>query len=301
MILRDELTGESFEARGHVVNATGVWAGEHEPSVRILPSRGSHLIVRASAVGSPKAIFSAPVPGHRARFVFAVPQPDGLVILGLTDEPAPGVDGLAPAVPDGDARFLLDTINAALARPLEARDVVGSYAGLRPLVEDGCGTTADVSRRHLLVDEPGRALTITGGKLTTYRLMAEDAVDAVCRRTGSRSRAGPAPSPWSALPHGRSLARTAAPSRLVRRYGTEAAAVWGLREAHPDLAAPVSDSCPTLGLEFLFGVLHEGAMVVEDLLERRTRVAFDEAALPAARELAERALHRAGELVGRSK
>ena len=89
------------------------------------------------------------------------------------------------------------------------------------------------------------------------------------------------------------LARAAAPTRLVRRYGTEAATVSALRESHPDLAVPVSDACPTLGLEFLFGVLHEGAMVVEDLLERRTRVAFDEAALPAARELAERALDRA--------
>ena len=300
MSLRDELTGESFEARGHVVNATGVWAGEHEPSVHILPSRGSHLIVRAGAVGSPKAIFSAPVPGHRARFVFAVPQPDGLVIVGLTDEPAPGVDGLAPAVPDVDARFLLDTINAALARPLEAGDIVGRYAGLRPLVENGGGTSADVSRRHLLVDEPGRAVTITGGKLTTYRQMAEDAVDAVCRRAGSpvacRTRSLPL---VGAAPRD-VLARVAAPSRLVRRYGTEAVTVSALRDAHPDLATPVSDSCPTLGIEFLFGMLHEGALMVEDLLERRTRVAFDEAALPAARELAERALDRAGELVGPS-
>jgi glycerol-3-phosphate dehydrogenase len=76
--------------------------------------------------------------------------------------------------------------------------------------------------------------------------------------------------------------------------------VSALREAHPDLAVPVSEACPTLGLEFLFGVLHEGAMAVEDLVERRTRVAFDDAALPAARELAERALDRANELVGPS-
>ena len=177
----------------------------------------------------------------------------------------------------------------------------GSYAGLRPLVEDGCGTSADVSRRHLLVDEPGRAVTITGGTLTTYRQMAEDAVDAVCRRTGSPVACRTRSLPLVGAAPREALARAGGPSRLVRRYGTEAAAVWGLRGAHPDLAAPVSDSCPTLGLEFLFGVLHEGAMVVEDLLERRTRVAFDEAALPAARELAERALHRAGELVGRSK
>ncbi|MDV3220372.1 glycerol-3-phosphate dehydrogenase/oxidase [Intrasporangium sp.] len=295
LTLRDELSGESFEARGHVVSATGVWAGEHEPSVRILPSRGSHLVVRAEAVGSPKAIFTAPVRGRRGRFVFAVPQPDGLVIVGLTDEPAPGVDGLAPEVPEVDTRFLLDTVNQALARPLSSQDVVGRYAGLRPLVEDGAGASADVSRRHLLVDEPGHPVTITGGKLTTYRQMAEDAVDAVCRRAGSSVACRTRSLPLTGAAPRDVLARAAAPARLVRRYGTEAPVVAALAAEHPDLAVPVSDSCPTLGTEFLFGVLHEGALTVEDLVERRTRVSFDEAALPAGRALAQLALDRAAE------
>jgi glycerol-3-phosphate dehydrogenase len=298
--LRDELTGESFEAVGQVVNATGVWAGEHERSVHIVPSRGSHLVVRADAVGAPKAIFSAPVPGHRGRFVFAIPQPDGLVIIGLTDEPAPGVDGFAPEVPEVDTRFLLDTINSALSRPVGPEDVVGRYAGLRPLVEDGAGASADVSRRHLLVDEPGHAVTITGGKLTTYRQMAEDAADVVCRRAGSAVASRTRSLPLVGAAPRDVLAGSAAPARLVRRYGTEAGTVAALAQQHPDLAVPVSDSCPTLGTEFLFGVLHEGALTVEDLLERRTRVSFDDAALPAARELAERALERAADLAAPS-
>jgi glycerol-3-phosphate dehydrogenase len=82
----------------------------------------------------------------------------------------------------------------------------------------------------------------------------------------------------------------------VRRYGTEAAAVGQLAAEHPDLAVPVSDSCPTIGAEMLFGVLHEGALTVEDLVERRTRVSFDEAAVPAARHVAERALEIADAL-----
>lgn len=291
--LRDELTGQSFEAHGHVVNATGVWAGEHDDSVHIVPSRGSHIVVRAGAIGAPKAIFSAPVPGHRNRFVFAMPQPDGLVIVGLTDEPAPGVDGIEPPVPVADERFLLATINQVLAVPLLPEDVVGSFAGLRPLVELRGGASADASRKHLVVDRPGGPVTITGGKLTTYRRMAQDAVDAVCRRAGfsapsqTRSLALVGATPTVAR------ASAAAPPRLVRRYGAEAEAVAALAAEHPDLAGPISDTCPTLGVELLFGVLHEGALTVDDLVERRTRVGFDRAALPDARRLAARALERA--------
>ena len=291
VLLRDELTGATLEGRGHVVSATGVWAGEHEPSLTISPSRGSHLVVRASALGGPRAICYAPVPGQFARSVFAIPQPDGLVLIGLTDVPTTEKDAIAPTVPEEDVRFLLDTMNRVLERPLDAADVVGRYAGLRPLVRHHAGgETADVSRRHLIVDESDRPVTIAGGKLTTYRQMAQDAVDAVCRRAAitvpCRTRTLPV---VGAAPRG-VLAQVRASSRLVRRYGTEATTVAHLAADHPRLAAPVSDSCPTIGAELLFGVLHEGALTVEDLVERRTRVSFDEAALPAARELAERVL-----------
>jgi glycerol-3-phosphate dehydrogenase len=226
-----------------------------------------------------------------------MPQPDGLVIIGLTDESAPGVDGIAPPVPEADERFLLETLNRVLDHPLRPADIVGRYAGLRPLVQRGASAvTADVSRRHLLVDEPGRPLTITGGKLTTYRQMAHDTVDAVCRRAGSLAPARTRAIPLVGAAPRDVLARVAAPSRLVRRYGLEAVDVAALGRAHPDLLLPVSDSCPTLGVEFLFGALHEGAFTVEDLVERRTRTSLDEAALPAARALAERALDRAADL-----
>jgi glycerol-3-phosphate dehydrogenase len=297
LTLRDELTGETFTARGLPVNATGVWAGEHEPAVHVVPSRGSHVVVRSEALGEPKAIVTAPVPDHFGRYVFAMPQPDGLVIIGLTDEPAPGVDGIAPPVPEADERFLLETLNHVLDRPLHPADVVGRFAGLRPLVQPGgSGETADVSRRHLLVDEPGRAVTITGGKLTTYRQMAQETVDAVCRRLGSGAPARTPSLPLVGAAPRDVLSRVAAPSRLVRRYGLEAVDVAALGRTHPDLLVPVSDSCPTLGVEFLFGALHEGALTVEDLVERRTRTSLDEAALPGARALAQQALDRAADL-----
>jgi glycerol-3-phosphate dehydrogenase len=291
VLLRDELTGATLEARGHVVSATGVWAGEHEPMLTIAPSRGSHLVVRSASLGAPRAICYAPVAGEFGRSVFAVPRPDGLVLVGLTDVLAGDVDATSPSVPDEDVRFLLETINRVLERPLGAGEVVGRYAGLRPLVRDHAGSeTADVSRRHLLVDEPGRAVTIAGGKLTTYRQMAQDAVDAVCRRAGIATACRTHTLPLIGAAPREALARVHAPERLLRRYGTEATTVALLATEHPDLAVPVSDSCPTIGAEMLFGVLHEGALTVEDLVERRTRVGFDEAALPAGRAVAERAL-----------
>lgn len=295
--LRDELAGESFTAHGHVVNATGVWAGEHEPSVHIKPSRGSHVVVRSEAVGRPRAIFTAPVPGHFGRFVFAMPQSDGLVIIGLTDEPVGDVDGVAPEVPCADTRFLLDTINQVLEQPLAESDVVGRYAGLRPLVTTAAdGPTADVSRRHLLVDEPGGPVTITGGKLTTYRQMAEATVDAVCRRVRSAEGCRTRSLPLVGAASREVLSRVPAPERLVRRYGTEATEVAALGLVHPELMRPVSDTCPTLGVELLFGVLHEGALTSADLIERRTRISFDAQAVDAAREVADRVLALAADL-----
>lgn len=291
----DELTvvvaGERVHVRcGAVVNATGVWAGEHEPTLRMVPSRGSHVVLRAGSLGWPRAVVAVPVPGRVGRFVFAVPQPDGLVLLGLTDEEAPGEDPSAPAVPEHDEAFLLRTVNRALAVPVTADDVVGRYAGLRPLVAGAGATTADLSRRHLLVDRPGGPVTITGGKLTTYRRMAEDAVDAVCRRTGHHVAGRTRTLPLVGAAPRDVLARVRAPQRFVRRYGTEAVDVHALALRHPELAGPVAPGCPTTGAELLFGVLAEGALTVEDLLERRTRTGLVEGVLAVAAPVAEQAL-----------
>ena len=131
-------------------------------------------------------------------------------------------------------RFLLDTINRVLERPLRPDDVVGRFAGLRPLVRGRAdGETADVSRRHLLVDEPGRPVTIAGGKLTTYRQMAEDAVDAVCRRAGIAADCRTRTLPLVGAAPRQALATVSAPPRLVRRYGTEAVVLARLAARAP--------------------------------------------------------------------
>ncbi|WP_346621108.1 glycerol-3-phosphate dehydrogenase/oxidase [Blastococcus montanus] len=268
---------------GAVVNAAGVWAQRLAPRIRLVPSRGSHLLVPGVRLGSPSAALTVPLPGSRSRYVFALPQPDGLVHLGLTDEPVEGPvpdDDAAPS--DAEVRQLLDTVNQVLAEPLTRADVVGAYAGYRPLVlpeSAGAGpgdSTADLSRKHLLLWD-GPVLTVVGGKLTTYRAMAEQAVDAVVARLGRGSaRSATARLPLVGAAPRIALDRVPAPARLVARYGTEAPLVEALGPALVTAGRP-----ETLG-ELRFAVRHEGARTVADLLDRRTRIGL----VPADRERA---------------
>lgn len=297
--LTDSLTGQTIEAQGHVLLATGVWSDEYEPQIEVTPSRGSHLVLRAERLGFPQAQLSAPVPGHFGRFIFTIPISGDLILLGLTDEAAPGVDGFAPPVPPADERFLLETMSSVLADPLVPADVVGRFAGLRPLVtlagKGEGGASADASRNHLLIDEPGRPITVTGGKLTEYRRMAEDAIDAVAQRLDRAV----APCRTTTLPllgaaPAELLTRVDAPTRLVRRYGTFAPQVMELATADTSLAESVAPGCPTIGVEFAYAVAHEGALTVEDLVERRTRTSFVEADVAPTTAAAERALSLVG-------
>jgi glycerol-3-phosphate dehydrogenase len=290
--LRDELTGEvvSVAARA-VVNAAGVWAGDLVDEVRLRPSRGTHLVLRGETLPDVRVAVTAPVPGATNRFVMVLPQPDGTIYVGLTDEP---VDGEVPDVPEpseAEIGFLLDVVAAAFARPLHRDDVVGAFAGLRPLLDAG-GATSDLSRRHAVLTSRSGVVTVVGGKLTTYRRMAQDAVDVAVAGAGLAA----APCRTATLPllgaaPRAELARLEQPARLVRRYGTEAALViddarrvTGLPDE--ELLAPVAEGVPATLAELVFGVTHEGAVDVGDLLDRRTRVGLvptDRAlALPAA-------------------
>jgi glycerol-3-phosphate dehydrogenase len=227
-----------------------------------------------------------------------LPQPDGTVYVGLTDEP---VDGDVPDVPEPsepEIGFLLDVVSAAFSRPLHRGDVVGAYAGLRPLLHTHDGATADLSRRHAVLTSAGGVVTVVGGKLTTYRRMAEDAVDAAVVNAGldagpCRTRTLPL---LGAAPRAE-LDALELPPRLVRRYGTDAGLVLdsarevsGLPEG--DLLRPIADGVPVTLAELLFGVTHEGAVDVDDLLDRRTRVGL----VPADRALAVPAAERALEI-----
>jgi glycerol-3-phosphate dehydrogenase len=288
-----------------VINATGVWAGDVVEDIRLRPSRGTHLVLRGDTLpGLDVAVF-APIPGERNRFVLVLPQPDGQLYVGLTDEPA---DGPVPDVAEPtevEIGFLLDVVAASFSRPLRRSDVVGAYAGLRPLLDTGDDDTADLSRKHAVLTSPTGVVTIVGGKLTTYRRMAEDAVDAAVARSGLS--AGPcvtATLPLAGAAPRAELAelveRAASPgeARLTRRFGTDAALVLtSARETTglPDdeLLAPVADGIPVTLAELVFGITHEGAADVADLLDRRTRVGL----IPADRARAVDAARRALDLV----
>jgi glycerol-3-phosphate dehydrogenase len=314
--VRDELTGTVHTIRARaVVNAAGVWAGGLVDEVPLRPSRGTHLVLRAETLGGRTCGLHLPVPGERGRFVLVLPQEDGRVYVGLTDEP---VDGPVPDVPtptEAEIGFLLDVLDSALDVPVHRDDVIGAFAGLRPLRDDGHGRTADISRRHEILIARSGVVTVVGGKLTTYRRMAQDAVDAAVAAVTAgtptaarRRRAGGGDVPPSgtrrlpligAAPPAALAALESAPElrsaaispeaarRLVRLYGTEAPAVVAAGAADPALLEPVADGLPVIGAELVWGVRHEGALDASDLLDRRTRIglvpADKERALPAAR------------------
>ncbi|WP_369373705.1 glycerol-3-phosphate dehydrogenase/oxidase [Streptomyces sp. cg36] len=294
-LVRDELTGQETTIRARtVINATGVWADQLVDGVRLRPSRGTHLILRASTLPGLNAGLHIPVPGETNRFVLVLPQGDGRVYVGLTDEPVDGPVQDEPTPPESDIGFLLDILNTALDAPVRRTDVVGAFAGLRPLLDDahddGSGSrTSDISRRHAVLTSGEGVVTIVGGKLTTYRRMAEDAVDAALAARGIAAapcRTARLPLVGAARPA--ELAALAVPRRLLARYGTEAAAVHALGEADPRLREPVADGVEVTRAELRWAVRHEGALDESDLLDRRTRVGLVPAdrapALAAARE-----------------
>ena len=327
VVLQDELgdgtDGEDVTVTaGAVVNATGVWAGQLDPQVSVRPSRGTHLVVDADKVGNPTGALTVPVPGHGSRFCFILPEQLGRCYIGITDEDL-GSDTIpdVPEVPQDDIDWILDVVNQALATDLTAEDVDGAFAGLRPLVQfnekphrgrrggsDGTdGTagastpTADLSREHVILTGDGdnaSLVTVTGGKLTEYRLMAEQTVDIVAdilRTTGetpgpcvtaTTALVGAPGAPGVEYVHPSDLAGL--PKSLVERFGHEAPAVLRTCPVERPLE-PVAPGIDTVRAEFAFHVTHEGAVTVEDLIDRRSRIGLIDAdraaALPAAQEI----------------
>jgi glycerol-3-phosphate dehydrogenase len=300
-VLRDELTGEvrRISAKA-VINATGVWSGTLIPGITLKPSRGTHVVLRGSTLPGVRCAIMAPVPGSSNRFVFALPQPDGNIYLGLTDEEVDAEVPDVPEVPEEDITFLLDVISRVLEKPIVRSDVVGAYAGLRPLLASE-GSTADLSRKHAVLTSATGVITVVGGKLTTYRRMAQDAVDAAVKQRSLA--AGPCRTKAFGIlgaADQQQLAEVVAPARLVRRFGTEAPAVlanaisFGLIET--EALQPVSPTIPATLAEFIFAITHEGAADAADILDRRTKIGL----VPEDRAAALPLVERAFDLVGRT-
>lgn len=291
--LTDQRTGESFEVKAAaVISAAGVWGGDIDPALKLRPSRGTHLVFDAAAFGNPTAALTIPIPGELNRFVFAMPEQLGRIYLGLTDEDAPGPIPDVPEPSAAEIAFLLDTVNTALGAAVGPSDVIGSYAGLRPLIDTGEGRTADVSRDHAIFESPTGVFSVVGGKLTEYRYMAEDVLNRAiaerklrageCRTRnlpliGAAANPGPAAGPGSV------------PASMVARYGGEAANVVAVATCERP-TEPVADGIDVTRAEFEYAVTHEGALDVGDILDRRTRIGL----VPRDRE---RALSAAGEFL----
>ncbi len=270
-----------------VVNATGVWAddvraldeGSHPGSIR--PAKGIHITVPWHKVRNDIAAV-VPVRKDR-RSIFVVPWAglDGTIggegsvtYIGTTDTDYDG-DIDDPQCTADDVAYLLAAMNQTLSEPLVEADVLGSWAGLRPLVRDAeSSRTADLSRRHRVLTSNSGMITVTGGKLTTYREMAEDAVDAAVaafgeplprrsRRSRTRSLALRGASGWKDVrqrdPH------------LADRYGGDAAVVQAMIAADPSLGEPLVPGLPYHKAEALYAVRYEMATTLDDVLARRTR------------------------------
>ncbi|ADB29154.1 FAD dependent oxidoreductase [Kribbella flavida DSM 17836] len=289
-VVVDQLTGRRIDVDARVVvNAGGIWADQVAAGIKLRPSRGTHLVLPQSAFGGLSAVLTVPVPGQVRRVVMAIPAPDDRVYVGLTDEEAPGPVSDVPVATDAEIDFLLGTINTAVREPLTRADLLGTYAGLRPLLDTGHhrgeDKSADISRRHAVITSPDGVVTIVGGKLTTYRRMAQDALDTALAQSSLEVRR---PCLTHRIPlvgaaDRVQLAAVRAPARFVQRYGVEAPDVIA---GDPALLAPVAPGLATTHAEFRFAVRHEGALTEDDLLDRRTRLGLSAAdramALPAA-------------------
>ena len=300
-----EADGDVFDVQAAaVVNATGVWAddvraldeGSHPDSIR--PAKGIHITVPWAKVQNRIAVV-VPVPKDK-RSVFVVPWGGTggdyeFTYIGTTDTDYDGsLDD--PQCTSADVEYLLRAINFSVNGEVREQDILGSWAGLRPLVKSApSGRTADLSRRHRVARSDSDLISITGGKLTTYREMAADTVDevvGVLGRDGARHASRHSRTKRLHLrgADGYASARAAAASdpmllHLVERYGDEARAVLALADHDPALRATVIPGLPYLKAEIVYAARHEMARSVDDVLSRRTRarlLARDAAAAAAA-------------------
>lgn len=266
----------------NVVNATGVWADQIRPGEiereedipRISPSRGTHLLFSAEDVGMGSA--ACIVPAGEGRRIFALPW-YGRTLVGTTDIDHEG--GIEEVAPTGDdIEYLVNAMNEFLGLSLTDSDIVGAFAGVRPLISTGDPRrSVDISRQSELYETSSGMLTITGGKLTTWRRMAKQTVDRIVERAGREARCQTAEIPLGmeidpadlAAPEGVSEESL---NQLAFRYGHSARGILRLAEADPRLARPIIDGSPDLLAEAQIAVENEQARSLADVLLRRTRL-----------------------------
>jgi glycerol-3-phosphate dehydrogenase len=286
--VEDGIGGQTVEVPARfVVNATGIWAEEvagmsGRPDFHIRHSKGVHLVLRPGAVRGSLAIVIPETDDGRLAFI--VPWADRWV-LGTTDDAYAG-DLDAPVATGADVAYLLEHANRYLTRPLHASDITATFAGIRPLVAAAAGATAALSRDHHLSVSPEGLVTITGGKLTTYRRMAEDAVDAIVARDGGGRPCRTATIQLAGAA-GLEEARAAlqriplAPDQrihLLDAYGAAAGEMAAMIARDPALARRLADGAPATAAEVVYACEAEQAVTLADAIYLRTRLGLLDAA-----------------------
>jgi glycerol-3-phosphate dehydrogenase len=303
--VRVRADGREIDVRASVVvNAGGVWAddiraldeGTHPHSIR--PAKGIHITVPWTKIRNDIAVV-VPVPKDK-RSMFIVRWGD-LAYIGTTDTDYDGPLDDPRCTPD-DIAYVVGALRFSCTSGITTDDITGSWAGLRPLVRDASSErTADLSRRHKVQVSPSGVVTITGGKLTTYRKMAADTVDAVVEELGAKVPAGVsrrsrtkrlalrgADGYQEVLDQASKLTRRLPVStvdHLANRYGGEARTLIAMVEREPSLGEPLVAGLPYLRAEALYAVRYEMARTLDDVLARRVRarlLARDDSARAAA-------------------
>lgn len=271
---------------GAVINATGVWTDDvealsGEKGMDVHSSKGVHLLVARDRIDSQAGLIMR----TEASVLFVIPWGDHWIV-GTTDTPW-SLRRAHPAASRSDIEYILTRVNSSLTKPISAADIVGVYAGLRPLLRGESEETSKLSREHAVRDRGNGLISVAGGKYTTYRVMARDAVDAVAPYLSSRLE--------ESVTHDTPLLGAAAhrEDRLHRRYGTLSADLEELMEIDVEYGRAVVPDAPYLMSEIKYAVTHEGALHLDDILTRRTRLSVETrdrgvaAARPTARVMAD--------------
>lgn len=299
----DKLAGEEFEiAARHVVNATGVWTDDTQAMIgergqfNVRASKGVHLVVPRDRIHSTTGIILR----TETSVLFVIPWGRHWII-GTTDTDW-SLDKAHPAATRADIDYLLDHVNEFLHTPLTHEDVEGVYAGLRPLLAGESESTSKLSREHVVAHPAPGLVVVAGGKYTTYRIMAKDAIDETARALGGSippstthdiPLVGAVGFP-AAVNQKERLARSSGVhvervEKMLQRRGVLAREVLELIDADARLADPLPGGEDYLCAEIVYAASHEGALHLDDILARRTRISIEawDRGLAASRHVAE--------------
>ncbi|ORM25136.1 glycerol-3-phosphate dehydrogenase/oxidase [Williamsia sp. 1135] len=292
--IEDLESGEHVDVRAkHVVNAAGVWTDElqemlgEKGKMRVKASKGVHIVVPRDRIDSAVGLITETE--KSLLFVIPCPWSEDFWIIGTTDTEW-NLDLAHPAASSADLDYILAEVNVMLEKPLVRDDIVGVYAGLRPLLAGESDQTSKLSREHAVVSAAPGLTVIAGGKYTTYRVMAEDAIDAAVEgvRGVEPSRTASVPlvgadgfdDLWEARVRLANEHRLPVKTieHLLRRYGSAISEIFVIIASETKLGKPLATSDNRyLGAEIRYAVTHEGALHLVDILARRTRVSIETA------------------------